>query len=96
MYFHVPANVKTVKVKVVSEPNEPVDAALLNENNVIMAEYKEIKGGKILKAKRNDSSKNEIWSIKFTNAVEDYSFTIGAPLRSIVSESPNLLPTIKK
>jgi len=93
-YFQVPAGIAVVTVKVRTEKGETVDAALLDQQNKLAAKMKRIDGVKILKAVRPDTSRPEIWSIEFTNAVEDYSFSLGAGLTAVVAgNAKNLLIT---
>ena len=89
-YFNVPAKLTEVKLEVYAD--EPVAAKLCDAAGKVCDSVKYLRGGiKVLYAKRNPSTKDEVWKLK-VKAIEDYGFRLGAPLIPIVATSPeNLL-----
>jgi len=87
-YFNVPANCENVNVLVNCENLEFVNAEMMDANGKVVAWLDHHDGIGCLHAVRPKTAQKEMWSLRFTKAVEDYSFTLGAPLEPIVFTSP--------
>ncbi len=87
-YFLVPAGVETVQVEIMPDVGEPVAAALITPDGKTAASSKAQPNLYQLSAKRNDTSKAEIWKLKFPYVREDFRFRLGAPLPPLVSTAP--------
>jgi len=90
LYFQVPAGVKEIKIEAGGAPREASTVFLLNPEGKEVDSGVKLEGSKILRYARQDDSKPEIWSIKFSAA--KLFLRIGAPLLPIFSSDPaNLL-----
>lgn len=91
-FFMVPAGVKDIAIKIAPDPNEPVSAALIDPAGKTVHAIADATNAFILKHHREDAAKDEVWSLAFPSALEDYSFRLGAPLPPLVATAPeNLL-----
>ncbi|NLE53747.1 MAG: right-handed parallel beta-helix repeat-containing protein [Lentisphaerae bacterium] len=91
-FFMVPAGVKDIAISIAPDPNEPVSAALIDPADNTVHAIDNATNACILKHHREDAAKDEIWRLAFPDALEDYSFLLGAPLPPLVATDPeNLL-----
>jgi hypothetical protein len=87
-YFCVPAEADTVSVRI--NPAEAVQAKLLNASGDVVAEMPYETKQAIFKVKREKTTSDEVWQLKFIMIKEDMSFQIGVdaiPLGSVDTES---------
>ena len=87
-YFNVPADCENVNVLVNCENLEYVNAEMMDAMGKVVARLDHHDGIGCLHAVRSKTALKEMWSLRFTKAVEDYSFTLGDPLEPIVFTSP--------
>ena len=87
-YFNVPADCTQVTIAVKSPTNEYVTAELLDSTGKVVDRRERKDGLGVLKAERTPTQEKELWSVRFTNAVEDYTFMLGEPLEPIVFTAP--------
>lgn len=91
-YFTVPADAKYAAVEVTATTAEPVDVQILNAEGKIVKEIGKVKSAQYFKIPRGKSAKDEIWSIRFPWAREDYAFRICYPSLPLAAAAPeNLL-----
>lgn len=91
-YFTVPADAEYAAVEVTAETEEPVDVQILNAEGKIVKEVRKVKSAQYIKIPRKKSTRDEIWSIRFPWAREDYAFRICAPSLPLAAAAPeNLL-----
>ncbi|MBQ9337862.1 MAG: right-handed parallel beta-helix repeat-containing protein [Lentisphaeria bacterium] len=88
--FLVPAGVEEVPVLLATDPGEPADFQLV-ANGKIMADEKNVDGGRAIRVKRPDPSVEEVWTLKVPRLREDAEFRIGSPLIPLVSFHPDQL-----
>ncbi|MBP5638045.1 MAG: right-handed parallel beta-helix repeat-containing protein [Victivallales bacterium] len=87
-YFNVPADCETVNVLVNCPHREYVTAEMMDATGKVVAKLNRHDGIGCLRAERSKTAQKEMWSLRFTEAVEDYSFTLGDPLEPIVFTAP--------
>ena len=91
-YFTVPADAEYAAVEVAATTAEPVDVQILNAEGKIVKEIRKVKSAQYIKVPRGKSAKDEIWSLRFPWAREDYAFRICAPSLPLAATAPeNLL-----
>lgn len=91
-YFTVPADAEYAAVEVTATTAEPVDVQILNAEGKIVKEIGKVKSAQYIKIPRGKSAKDEIWSIRFPWAREDYAFRICYPSLPLAAAAPeNLL-----
>ena len=88
--FLVPAGVAEVPVLLATDPGEPADFQLV-ANGKVMADEKNVDGGRAIRVKRPDPSVEEVWTLKVPRLREDAEFKIGSPLIPLVSFHPDQL-----
>ena len=87
-YFRVPAAAKEVLVNLC--PQEAGSARLLDASGKVVDESPFVRTAKVLKAARQPSAVDEVWSLVFPKIEEDYCFQVGGdavPLLSTERES---------
>ncbi len=87
-YFAVPAGVKDIRVEIMPDIGEPVDAALISPDGKTVDSCSKNSNLTHLSYQRPDASKTEIWRLKFPYVREDFRFRLGAPLPPLVSTAP--------
>ena len=91
-YFTVPADAEYAAVEVTATAAEPADVQILNAEGKIVKEIGKVKSAQYIKVPRGKSAKDEIWSIRFPWACEDYAFRICSPSLPLAAAAPeNLL-----
>lgn len=95
-YFVVPAALKKVSVMVCASELESAVACLYDANGKALMEPKHVTDIDLLNVSRQPTEKDEIWSIRFTKTVEDYSFTLMGDLDPIVFSDPQNVIIRKK
>jgi hypothetical protein len=91
IYFLVSAGIKEVAVRINGTATETVTAALLNPSGTPVMEKKKISSLQLLSSERNNSQKTEIWSVVFSQVVDDFCFAVVGEAIPIVSDSPDKL-----
>jgi len=87
LYFWVPAGVKKIMIEAGGVPLEPSSVVLLDAEGRQVDTGVEMEGSKVLQATREDVSKPEIWSIKFS--AKKLFLRIGVPLVPIFFTDPD-------
>ena len=88
--FLVPAGVEEVPVLLATDPGEPADFQLI-ANGKVVADEKNVDGGRAIRVKRPDPSVEEVWTLRIPRLREDAEFKIGSPLIPLVSFHPDQL-----
>ena len=87
-YFNVPADCEVVNVLVNCPSREYVTAEMMDASGKVVSKLAQHDGIGCLRAERSKTAQKEMWSLRFTEAVEDYSFTLCEPLEPIVFTAP--------
>lgn len=91
LYFHVPAGIADINIKFFATQGEPLNARLLNPDGKVVTSFSRMEGSRLLSYKRDDITKDEIWSFEI-HASHTPSVQIGAPLLPFFAIAPeNLL-----
>lgn len=93
-YFEVPANVKEFSLGVSGSLLEATSCEIRNAEGKVVWSKKQFEDYQHLKFTRK-SSKREIWSFTFIDAVEDVNIRFYKPLNGIWAEDPACLPVQK-
>ncbi len=88
LYFQVPAGVKDIAVEVSGEPNEPVEAVLVDARGVVVARVPYSAKCQLLKYTRNNADKNELYRVEIIKAYEDWTVRLQAPLPPLFYLNP--------
>lgn len=91
MYFLVPAGVDELALRISGgeSESEHVSVNLLDPAGNIIQSAKKITEPKLIYQKRDNSGKDEIWSIQVTHAADDFSIMLLGKSVPILSNSPD-------
>ena len=88
LYFQVPAGVKNIAVEVSGEPNEPVEAVLVDARGIVVARVPYSANRQLLKYTRNNADKTELYRVEIIKAYEDWNVRLQAPLPPLFYLNP--------
>ena len=88
LYFQVPAGEKEVALEISGEPNEPVEAVLVNARGNVAARVPYSANRQLLKAVRTNADKTELWRVEVVKAYEDWTVRLKAPLPPLFYINP--------
>ncbi len=92
LFFQVPKGVSGFSLVVSGEVGEYLDCALYDPRGKVLQEVKHFNNPTVFSGHRSNIVKSEIYSIGFSNAVEDVKLSLMKPLLPVVSQnSKNML-----
>ena len=94
LFFQVPAGVGDIKIEVAGDEGEPLDICLVNPAGAVVQRLSKVEATKLLSFKRASGAQAEIWSVEFSNALEDSTIRLGANLVPVLSERAEDLPLL--
>jgi hypothetical protein len=96
VYFLAPAGTREVAVRVSGEEKETVTATLFDPAGKAVVRKEKISSPQLLYCVKKNPDKDEVWSIDFSQVVDDFNFAILGEAIPIASDAPDKLLTITK